>query len=84
MLQQVIVGLIVGLAALYALWRFMPAAWRRSAAAGLASGTHRAGLVDADSARKLQARLGQASGCGACDSCGGCASGKTPTQEAGR
>jgi hypothetical protein len=72
MTQQIIVGLIVALAAVYAAWRWMPSAWRRSAASRLAAGTHRAGLVDADKARQLEASLARSSGCGSCDSCGAC------------
>ena len=75
MTQQIIVGLIVALAAVYAVWRWMPAGWRRSAAAKLAAGSHRAGLVDAQRADALAASLGKSSGCGACDSCGACGTG---------
>jgi hypothetical protein len=74
MTQEIIVGLIVALAAFYALWRWMPAPWRRAAAARLAAGTQRAGLVDAERAQQLAASLAKASGCGACDSCGSCGS----------
>jgi hypothetical protein len=74
MTQEIIVGLIVALAAFYALWRWMPAGWRRAAAGKLAAGTQRAGLVDAERAQQLAASLGKASGCGACDSCGSCGS----------
>lgn len=73
MTQEIIVGLIVALAALYAVWHWMPAAWRRHAAQRLAAGTRRAGLVDARRAQQLADSLGKTSGCGACDSCGGCA-----------
>jgi len=72
-MQNLIVAVIVGLAALYAVWRWMPNSWRRSAAATLAAGTHKAGLVDAVAADKLAASLGKTSGCGACDDCNGCA-----------
>ena len=74
MTQEMIVGLIVALAAFYALWRWMPAGWRRAAAGKVAAGTQRAGLVDAQRAQQLAASLGKASGCGACDSCGSCGS----------
>ena len=78
-MQNLIVALIVGFAALYAAWRWMPNAWRRGAASKLAAGTHKVGLVDAAAADKLAASLGKTSGCGACDDCNGCAStGKTP------
>ncbi|WP_162576204.1 DUF6587 family protein [Variovorax sp. PBL-H6] len=72
MTQPIIVGLIVALAAIYALWRWMPAGWRRAAAARLASGSQRAGLVDAQRARRLADSLSRTSGCGSCDSCGSC------------
>ena len=72
MTQQIIVGLIVALAALYAVWRWMPAGWRRAAAARLASGSQRAGLVDAQRAQQLAASLAKSSGCGSCDTCGSC------------
>ena len=74
MTQEIIVGLIVALAAFYALWRWMPANWRRAAAGKVAAGTQRAGLVDAQRAQQLAASLAKASGCGACDSCGSCGS----------
>jgi hypothetical protein len=50
----------------------MPAGWRRAAAARLASGSQRAGLVDAQRAQQLAASLAKTSGCGSCDSCGSC------------
>jgi hypothetical protein len=74
MTQQLIVGLIVAAAALYAAWRWMPAGWRRSAAYKLAAGSQRAGLVDQARAEQLAASLAKSSGCGACDSCGACGS----------
>ena len=77
MTQQIIVGLIVALAAIYAVWRWMPAGWRRAAAARLASGTHRAGLVDAQRAKQLADSLAKSSGCGSCDSCGSCGTPKS-------
>jgi hypothetical protein len=72
MTQQIVVGLIVALAAIYAVWRWMPGSWRRAAAARVAAGSHRAGLVDARRAEQLAASLGKTSGCGSCDSCGSC------------
>jgi hypothetical protein len=72
MTQHIIVALIVAAAALYAVWRWMPAGWRRGAAHRLASGTQRAGLVDAARAQQLAASLAKTSGCGSCDSCGAC------------
>jgi hypothetical protein len=87
MAQQLIVGLIVAAAAFYAVWRWMPAGWRRSAAHKLAAGTHRAGLVDQERADQLAASLAKTSGCGSCDSCGSCgpkATDKKDTEEASR
>ena len=75
MTQQIVVALIVALAAFYALWRWMPGGWRRVVAGKLAAGTRRAGLVDDESAARLAATLGKASGCGACDTCGSCSTG---------
>jgi hypothetical protein len=77
MAQQLIVGFIVAAAAFYAVWRWMPAGWRRGAAQKLAAGTHRAGWVDEERARELAASLARTSGCSSCDSCGSCAP-KTP------
>ncbi|RYZ11409.1 MAG: hypothetical protein EOO24_06415 [Comamonadaceae bacterium] len=73
MLQQWIVGLIVFIAFACAVWRWMPAGWRRGAARRLAGATRRAGWVDAERADRLATALAQRSGCGACDSCGSCA-----------
>lgn len=75
MTQQIIVGLIVACAALYAVWRWMPAAWRRAVAGRVAAGSRRAGLIDAERAEALAASLARRSGCGACDSCGRCGTG---------
>ena len=73
MTQQLIVGLIVAAAAFYAVWRWMPAGWRRGAAQKLAAGTQRAGLIDEERAKERAASLAETSGCGPCDSCGSCA-----------
>jgi hypothetical protein len=79
MTQQLIVGLIVLVAALSATWRWMPVGWRRAAARQLAAGSQRVGLVDKERADRLAASLAKSSGCGACDSCGAC--GKTDTKK---
>lgn len=78
MTQQIIVALIVALAAVYAVWRWMPANWRRAAAAGVAAGSRRAGLVDAERAGRLEASLAKTSGCGSCDTCGSCSTAGGP------
>ncbi|MDM0113015.1 hypothetical protein QTI66_12725 [Variovorax sp. J22R133] len=72
MTQQIIVAVIVALAAIYAVWRWMPSKWRKAAAGKVAAGTHRAGLVDESRAQQLAASLAKSSGCGSCDSCGSC------------
>jgi hypothetical protein len=77
MTQQIIVGLIVAAAAIYAAWRWMPAGWRRGAAQKLAQGGQRAGLVDEARAQQLAASLAKTSGCGSCDSCGACGTSDT-------
>ena len=56
MAQQLAVGLIVALAALYAAWHFMPARWRRALAGRL--GVARRGAASG--------------GCHTCDDCAGC------------
>jgi len=81
MTQQIIVALIVALAAVYAVWRWMPAKWRRAAAAKVAAGSHRAGLVDADRAQQLAASLGKTSGCGSCETCGSCSTAGAEARE---
>ncbi|RYF79033.1 MAG: hypothetical protein EOO29_18415 [Comamonadaceae bacterium] len=82
MVQQLIVGLIVAIAALYAVWRWMPAGWRRSAAQKVAAGSQRAGLVDQARADELAASLAKSSGCGSCDSCGACGKADAPASDA--
>ncbi|MDR2991683.1 MAG: hypothetical protein LBU72_07145 [Burkholderiaceae bacterium] len=72
MLQHLIVFLIVLAAALYALWRWLPRAWRRGAARRLAASAQNAGLIGARRADQLAAALDRPSGCGACRQCAGC------------
>ena len=82
MAQQLIVGLIVLAAALSAVWRWMPAGWRRIAARQIAAGTRRAGLVGPTRADQFAAALARSTGCGACDSCGACGTaGKSDTKK---
>ena len=77
MFQSVIVALIVAAAALYCLWLFLPAGWRRALAARLARQAGDAGL-DSGKVQALQARLERAPGCGDCASCRGCAPSNGP------
>ncbi len=72
MLQQFIVYAIVLVAAVYAAWRLMPAAWRTQLASRLAGGAQRSGLVDAHKAEQLRQQLSTTPGCGSCSSCKGC------------
>jgi alkylhydroperoxidase family enzyme len=71
MIQYLIAGLAVAIAALYSAWVFIPASWRRTAAALLARRASDSGLPAA-TARALQVRLERAPGCGDCDSCRAC------------
>ena len=57
MTQQIVVMAAVALAAVYALWHFLPARWRRRTAQRLG----------------LRARVADAGSCHACDDCGACA-----------
>jgi hypothetical protein len=84
MTQQIVVALIVALAAVYAVWRWMPGSWRRAAAARVAAGSKRAGLVDEERAQRLAASLGKTSGCSSCDSCGSCSTGASSKAGADR
>ena len=81
--QQLAVFVIVAAAAAYAVWRWLPAAWRRGAARRLAAGSRRAGLVDARGAERMAASLTRTGGCGACDSCGQCAAPVPGEKDAG-
>jgi hypothetical protein len=67
--ENVIVFLIVGGAALYAAWRFMPGSLKRSLARMLGASEKRAH------------QIGSAGACGSCDSCKACA---TPAEQSGQ
>jgi hypothetical protein len=84
MAQQIVVALIVALAAVYAVWHWMPGNWRRAMAAKVAAGSQRAGLVDEERAGRLAESLGKTSGCGSCDSCGSCSTPAARAAEAGK
>lgn len=72
MLQYLIVGLIVGSAALYSVWVMLPAGLRGRAAASLSRLALRSGVGEAG-ARKLESRLANTASCGECAQCRGCA-----------
>lgn len=78
MWQQLAVALIVIVAALYAAWKLMPAAWRRMVTHGMLRGSVQAGMLNATRASQWQHQLDNQGGCGSCSSCKGCAS---PGQE---
>jgi len=78
MLQNLIVFLIVMAAALYALWRWMPLTWRRSAAQRLTACAQSARLIDAQRASQLSSALAQSPDCGACSQCAGCEGNRRP------
>lgn len=71
-IQLVIVYGIVAVAALYALWRFVPGL-KKQLAPKLAVGLNRAGLLSPEKAEQLQSKLSAGGGCGSCDTCGACA-----------
>jgi hypothetical protein len=71
-LELAIVYTLVGGAALYALWRFVPGL-KKLLAPKLASCLRRAGVISEERAAQLTLKLGKAGGCGSCDSCGACA-----------
>jgi hypothetical protein len=71
MAQQLVVALIVGLAALYSAWTLMPAAGRRRLAALAARQLGRMGAASA-TAERVEAALAASSGCSECSSCKGC------------
>ena len=60
-MQHAAVALIVALAALYAVWHWMPGRWRRALASRVAGRSER--LADV---------LAQQPGCGSCETCGTC------------
>jgi hypothetical protein len=69
--QLVIVYGIVTIAALYALWRFVPGL-KKTLAPKLATGLNRVGVISDAEAARLSTTLAKASGCGSCDACGSC------------
>jgi hypothetical protein len=71
-MQNLVVGLIVFCAAIYALMKFTPVALRAQAAPYLV----RAALflhLPAQFARRLEQKVTTAGGCGSCNSCNACA-----------
>jgi uncharacterized protein DUF6587 len=76
-MQSLIVAAIVTLALAYAVWHWMPAAYRRKMATWLARAAGRAGLAEHQTQR-LADKLGQPAGCSSCDSCGSCSAPNLP------
>lgn len=78
MWQQIVVGIIVALAALHAAARYLPAAWRRQIVFALS----RRGLPQQKLARFFNTESSCGSGCGSCGSCDSSAP-PTPPQDGG-
>ena len=76
-LQSLLVVVIVAGASVYAVWKLMPAAIRRTLAVRAAGLARRSGLSDAN-VRRVESKLATGGACGSCDSCKACA---TPTAE---
>ena len=74
--QIVVAYTIVALAALYALWRFVPGLKPRLAAL-IGRLLQHSGLISASHADQIVTKLSARSGCGSCDSCGACDPKKT-------
>ena len=72
MMQNLIVAVIVLLAACYVVVKFTPAGVRAAAAPRLAVLVRRAHLPQAFS-RRLEQKITTAGGCGSCNSCNACA-----------
>lgn len=70
--QDLIVAVIVLLAAIYVVAKVLPAAWRMSFVHGVAETARFFGL-SADHARRVEAKLSSGGACGSCDSCKACA-----------
>lgn len=77
MVQDLVVGLIVVVSAIYTLWLLAPSGVRRAGAAGLAGLARRFGL-DAQASQRLQAKLAEHGGCGDCKTCNNCATLRRP------
>jgi hypothetical protein len=71
MWQDLIVYLIVAVAALYAAWRWMPIATRASVVSHAISFAKRIGLSN-ESAARWQAQASAKTGCGSCGPCKAC------------
>jgi hypothetical protein len=73
-MQEIAVFVMVALATLYALWKFMPRGLRARLAGATAGWARRRGRLTDDGAAALARRL-TAGGCGNCKSCRACAPG---------
>ena len=72
MMQNLIVAMIVFLAACYVVVKFTPSPLRAAIAPRLAMLSRRAHLPEAFS-RRLEQKITTAGGCGSCNSCNACA-----------
>lgn len=82
LVQDLIVASIVLVAAVYAVAKVLPAAWRTAFVHGVAETARFFGLPAAH-ARRIEAKLASGGACGSCDSCKACAS-PAPTDPAQR
>ncbi|WP_295855967.1 DUF6587 family protein [uncultured Xylophilus sp.] len=78
--QEIVVFVIVALAAAWAARRWMPARWRQAIAGRFGRLLQRLGASER-AATRITGRIGKAPGCSTCDSCGGCAAPGRPTTE---
>jgi hypothetical protein len=74
MLELLLVYLIVFAAALYATWKFAPAALRAAAVPHVVDAWRRLG-ASPELTRRLEAKLASAGTCGTCDTCRACKTG---------
>lgn len=81
MIENVLVGLIVSIAAAYAAWKFVPAGVRARVAPRLVQGCRRLGLSPSLSIR-LEKKLESGGACGSCNSCNACATDPASVPEA--
>ena len=81
-MQTLLVFMIVGLAAVYAFWKYTPRNVRVALAKRGAALVQRIAGLSAENVRRLESKLASGGACGSCDSCNACAS-KNPQPAAG-
>ena len=75
MTQQIVVALIVALAAVYAVWRWMPGSWRRLPPRGLPRARSARDWSTRSVRGSLRRRWARLRVAASCDSCGSCSTG---------